>query len=74
MITRPSGPGFRATIPAEDGGPAVSIWAWTEDDAELMAHKWNMRHYEAMEEEQAKLARALAAQEREALRLLLAMA
>lgn len=39
-----------------------------------MAHKWNMRHYDAMEEEQAKLARALVTQEREAFRRLRARA
>lgn len=57
MTSKPSmGGGHRATL-SDSSGPVVSIWAHTERDAEYMAHEGNMRHMEAMEETEARLAR-----------------
>lgn len=65
MSTKQSGSGWRTTFMI-DGEPAVSIWAYTPDDAENMAHMENMRHMEAMEAERVTLELAFAAQQREA--------
>lgn len=55
MITMRSMEGYRATL-SDASGPVVSIWAYTLDDAEYMAHEGNMRHYEAMADEETKKA------------------
>lgn len=68
MITVPSGNGFRATLPGEDGTPAVSVWARTADDAEFMAHRDNMRHYEEMEKWRAQLEHEFSRQQAEEFR------
>ena len=51
-----SGDGWRMTMVAQ-GEPVVSIWARTPDDAEYMAHRDNLEHMRAMEEERVRLER-----------------
>lgn len=63
MNTHQSGSGFRSTLRDAHGEPYVSIWAWTEGDAELMAHEANMRHYEAMEAWRSEMERRFARQQ-----------
>jgi hypothetical protein len=51
-----SGNGWRMTLP-ESGEPVVSVWAQRAEDAEHEAHKSNIRHFQAMSEEETRRAR-----------------